>query len=101
MHPQHVAVGALELGVDVHERLHPVVARRKVRHVGDRRAEIVAVDRRRRAGRKLLDVAPEERRADAADLQPRLARAVVREDHVDATGQLLAAHRRRHADLEL
>jgi len=52
----------------------------------------VAVDHRRRAGRQMLDVAPEERRADPPDLQARLARLVVREDDVDAPGQLFAPH---------
>ena len=61
--PQDVAVGALELRIDADERLDPVVAGRHIRHVGDRRAEIGTVDRRRRPRRELLDVTPEERRA--------------------------------------
>ena len=43
------------------------------RQTRDRRAEIGRVDDGRLAGRELLDVAAEERRAGAADLQPRLA----------------------------
>ena len=54
-----------------------------------------------RAGRETLDVAPEERRADAPDLRPWLARAVASDDDVHATGERLAAHRRGHANLEL
>jgi hypothetical protein len=85
-------VGARELGVDVDERLDPIVAGRQIGHVGDRRPEIVAIDNRGRARREPLDVAAEERRTDTSDLQARLARLIVREDDVHAPGQRLAAH---------
>ena len=86
VHPHHVTVGALELGVDVDEPLHEVVARRQVAQARHRRAEIGHVDDGALARRQLLDVTAEERRAGASDLQPRLAVVGAGHHHVDAAG---------------
>ena len=55
VHPEHVAVGALELGVDVHEWLDPVVASGNVGHVEDGSAELLSIDDGARARREALD----------------------------------------------
>ncbi len=80
VHPQDVSVGAAEFAVDVHHRLHVVVAGGNVRERIDRRAEIGGVDDGDLPGLQLLDVAAEERAAGAAGLQARLAIAIAR-DH--------------------
>ena len=100
VHPHGVAVGALELGVDVDERLHEVVAGRQVLQARHRRAQIGRVDDGGLSRRQVLDVAAEERRAGAADLQARLALVGARDHEVDAAGDRLLLHRWRHGDLD-
>jgi len=97
-----VAVGAPELRVHIHHRLDDVVAGGDVAEVLDRRAEVHVIDNGRAAGRKPLDVAAEERRAGAADLQARLAVAAgwARDHHVDAAGYRRRVRGRRKCDLE-
>jgi hypothetical protein len=98
--PDDLAVGAAELRVDVDEPLHPVVAGGQVGEVPDGGAEVGAVDGGRRAGEEAHDVAPEHRRAHAADLEARLDAVAAREDHVHAARGRLAPHARRHDHLE-
>jgi hypothetical protein len=100
VHPEHVAIGALELRVDVHDGLHPVVAGGNVGHVEDRRAELHSIDHRRRTRREMLDVVSEHRRTDAPDLKSRLGRLSAADDRVDASSQRLVADRRGDANLE-
>ena len=73
MHPHGVSVGALELREDVDHGLHPIVANRQISHVGDRRAEVGAVDDDRLTGNNGREIPTEHRRANATDLQSRFA----------------------------
>jgi hypothetical protein len=56
MHPNHMAVGAMKLGVDVQHRLRVVVAGWDVREVVEREAEHMWADRCRRARLQRVDV---------------------------------------------
>ena len=58
--PDHVAVRAVELGVDVEDSLHVVVAGGDVAQARRRKAEGVAIDHGVLARRKRVDVDPEE-----------------------------------------
>lgn len=100
MHPDGVAVGALELGVDVDEALHEIVAGRQIVQMFDRRAEISLIDDRRLSWRELLDVPAEEWNARAADLQPRLAIPRAGNHHKYAASDRAGMGRGGERDLE-
>jgi len=90
VHPDDVAVGALELRVDVNEALHVVIAGRQVAKAGHGRPQVRYVDDGRLPWRQLLDLASEERRAGTADLQAGLAVVGARHHHVDPAGDRTA-----------
>src|SRR5262245_14351345 len=95
VHPDGVAVGTRELGIDVDEALHVVVAGRQVLEARHGRAQVAGVDDACLTGRQLLHIATEERRAGPANLQPRLAIVGPRNHDVNAAGDRLGANARR------
>ena len=66
VHRDHVAVGAVEFGVDVDERLDEVVTGRSSREALDRGAEVGGVDGGCLAGCETLYIAAEDGDAGAA-----------------------------------
>ena len=72
MHPDDVAIGAVELGIDIDESLHIIVAGRDPGKAGYRRAKIGGVNDGGLARDQPIDVAPEERCSRAPDLEARL-----------------------------
>ncbi len=101
VHPEHVSVGSAEFRVDVHEALHPVLAGGDVAHVPDRVAEVALGDDGGAARRQGLDVVAEERDAQSAGLQPRLAVVGARDHDIDAAGEGLGADRGGDGDLKV
>src|SRR5262245_47738546 len=98
--PHGVAIGALELRVDVDERLHPIIARGNLAQARDGVAEIVGADRRRRVRREHVDVLAEERRARRIGLLDRRPIVHTADRNVDASCHRRAAGRGREADLD-
>ncbi len=89
--PDHVPVGAVELRVHVHHRLHPVIAGRDVAQRHERVAERAAVDHRRLPRSERAHVGAEEGRAlgERAGAHARLGHRVARHDHEHASGDRL------------
>jgi hypothetical protein len=100
VHPHGVAVGSLELGVDVDECLHEVIAWGQILQAGDGRAQVGGIDDRRLPRCQLLHVPPEEWGAGAANLQAGLALVGARHHEVDPPGNRLALHGCRHGDFD-
>ncbi len=84
MHPDNVAVGTLEFGINVDEALHPILARRNIGEADDGRTEIGRIDDRALPRAEFLNIAAEERNANAADFEARFALVVARDHHVHA-----------------
>src|SRR5207245_11250917 len=86
-----VAVGAVELGIDVEHSLHMVIARRNVADAAEGVARYGAVDDRGLARRERIDVEAEDRHAAAERvcLEPRLGYGIAAQDHEHAAGDRL------------
>ena len=98
--PDGVAVGAGELRVDVHERLHPVVAGRQIPQALDGMAEGGRVDDGRPAGHEAVDLRAEERHAGRPRLLDGRPPVVAADRHVDAAGHRLGPRAGRKRNLE-
>ncbi len=98
--PHRVPVGARKAGVDVDERLHPVIAGRQVRQAGDRRTKIAAVDHGRLAGLECMHVMAEQRHPGGRSLLDGWLVVGAADGHVHATGDRAGMGRVREADLD-
>ena len=97
--PHRVAVRAREARVDVHERLHPVLAGRNVAQARDRMPAIVRADRDRGPGRELVDVFREERHPFRIGLLDGRPLGVLADREVHHAGDRLRAGPWRERDL--
>ena len=101
VHPDRVAVRARKARVDVHERLHPVVAGRDVAQARERMPAVIAADDRRDARSELLDVFREEWRARRPRLVDRRPLIVAADRHVHHARDGIRVRAGAEADVEL
>ena len=98
--PDRLAVGARETRVDVDERLHPVVAGRKVAQARHRIAAIRRTDRRVRSSGECFDIPGKQRHAGRPRLLDGCAAVIAGNRDVDHAGDRLIACGSREADFD-
>src|ERR1041385_1474004 len=84
VHPDHVAVGAPKLRINVDESLHIVVSARNQRQARNGRTQIGSVDHGGLARRELFDITPKKRHTQTANLQTWLPFVVAGDHHIYA-----------------
>src|SRR5271169_2906142 len=103
MSPNHVAIRAMEFGVDIHERLHAVVSGGNVFQAYGWISQCRRINDRGVAGPELVDVGAEEGSSVAPEssLQPRFPAFFRRDDHKHAARDGLRVDRGRKGNLKL
>ena len=100
MHPDHVAIGTPELGVEIDHRLYVVGAGRKIGESFERRAKVTGVDHRRLPRGQTLHVSAKERNTGPANLETGLTVIGPGNHHKDTPGDRLRDHAGGNGNLE-